>query len=615
MGTSAMCPHCLEGKNLNTMKEYSECPFDAAAFGFKPGSCLHLFEGSSMDWSAFPPYFGFVSKFTVPADLKLVSQDGSVVGDEICVGDKFSLAKGVPKGEYWQDGGHEDSPPLYWVNDVLKVVDKILDYHKKTTTRIEDVCPTQKVADGFIDPVTGIPVYSIMITEELYGYGESLPATFVGNMICSLRARNITYTGASGDGVYYKATGAGDISFNAVYDVTCMYYLYGGEGGLSMGLPGGLTPFVTTGEARPGCAKGFHTYKVPLVIQAGPDATAEDWCTQNVRFDSKQDFFKIGSIGISKTIKVISPKNASIALSASGVDQMKFGEENIIRVLVKNTGDTDITIKKVSANSEYRFVSCDSDAVKAGEVSECIVVVIPAAGRGLRIDVVYEYKSCGKTAKAQSSLVLSQSKTVSPKASVQVYNVGVHSGCENSYYGCVPSDQNGNFVAGYECYNQNDKYYSAGKERFDLKYELPDLSSKKILGTSLNLAAGKVNKPQTLSLYSVNNDWAPATCRAGGDICTQPYCGECKSLFELSGERVAETEARSMGLLSFDISDSVKAAYASGNKVLSFQVRGEEDIWETGGTGSCGGVNAWSEQDAEVQGAAGSQPYMEIVYG
>ena len=601
-----------------------DCPFESAAV-FGENNCRTAdnakFDEGSTDMNGLTyAEFGENTRISISEDLKLVSPDGTVVSDTICVGDKFKLEKGVNKGEYFNDGGNDDTPSVYWVDDVEALTKKILDYHEKNVLSCKDI-GTNSLADT-VDSLTGIPVVLNPGSRKYYG-------DITGRLVCSVKDRGINSGGFVKSGEYYSATSAGTFDFEATYSVECMYYYYGSPGycmeGTSYYASNVIIRIPMVLQIRT-LEPGENTVRVVLrqgaaeqvtnIPASSPDDPIYKYMSEvhNIVYNSIEDFFKIGDLSVKKTLKVVNPEKGSAQMDVVGADGIKYGSTANLRVIVKNTGESEITIKRLYATCDNKLLSCDSDKVPLGGTAECLISVTPKTGQKPVLILDYEYKSCGKTRTGTVPKTLMESKTVAPKASVQVYSVGVHEGCENNYYGCVPSDQEGNFIAGYECYNQNDKYYSAGKERFDLKYELPELTSKKILGASLVLSAGRVNRPQTLSLYSVNSDWALATCRAGGDICTQPYCGECKSLFELSGERVAETEAKSMGLLSFDISDSVKAAYASGNKVLSYQVRGEEDLWETGGVGSCGGVNAWSEQDVEAQGPGGSQPYLEIVY-
>jgi len=583
------------------------CPFEAGAMG-----CNNL-------PSSYPivPFVGFVSKFTIPEDLKLVTPDGRVVADEVCVGDKFRLQKGVNKGEYWQDGGNEDSPPVYWVDDVEKIVDKVLDYHRQKKTQQSDVCPTEKVADGYVDQLTGLPLHSLKVEGKIgmegnkltvVNYTDSDYALFIGNMICSLKEKGLDVKGLEKQGDNYVVLGKDVVDFTATFDVECAYYLYG-EGFAFEGVQ-----IQDLGQDL-GLCLGFNTLKVPLVIQAGPEATVLDWGTHNVKYYSKADFFKVGNITLKKTIKVVDTANPKLSLQVQGAEDLKPGEKNVIRVLVKNEGVVDAEVIKVSADGSYSFISCDSEVMKPGDETECLLSIAPAMGQGLKVDVDYRYKSCGKTKTGSVSKVLIDSTMIMPAASAQVYSIDVHGGCENQYYGCYSPDNDGKFAAGYECYNTGGQYYSPVRERFDLRFVLPDLTSKTVLGASLNLFATNANRAQEVRVFSGKVDWTPTSCSASGDICARPYCEQCAPLFDFAGgvERSAQTIG-SGGKVSYDLTDQVKEAYSGGLSALDLQVRGEEDVWASAGKDSCGRKDDWIKQDAEFAGIVGSKPYLEIVY-
>jgi len=546
--------------------------------------------------------YGALSRITIPEDLKLVTKDGSVVGDELCAGDLFSFGKGVNKGEYYDDGGNMDTPPIYWVDNVEDVVNKIMDYHRSRTLTASEVTSSPMPQDGFVDPLTSIPVYNT--------------AYITGRMICSV-SNTMTYVqGTVKEGDYYKVTGKGDILFNAIMPVECMYYYYGGEGSIITAddLTSGKTDsMLDMGSPMTG-KNPYLTLKLPQVIKKGPDATLVDSTAQNVLYNSVEDFFRVGSIAINKKIKVVSASNAQIVVTVSGMDEIKPGASNDLRVLVKNAGDADVEIKKISASVSNKFVLCDSAMIKPNEEAECLITVTPQIGQGLKVDVDYEYKSCGRTKTGSVSKVLIESTAVAPAASAQIYSIDVHGDCENSYYGCYAPDKDGKFAAGYKCYNTGDQYYSPVKERFNLRFVLPDLTSKTVLGASLNLFATNVNRAQEVRVFSGKVDWTPTSCSASGDICSQPYCEQCAPSFDFAGGVQRSAQTISGGKVSFDLSDQVKEAYSGGLSTLSLQLRGEEDVWASAGKDSCGRKDDWVKQDVEFAGSVGSKPYLEIVY-
>jgi hypothetical protein len=322
--------------------------------------------------------------------------------------------------------------------------------------------------------------------------------------------------------------------------------------------------------------------------------------------------FKVGSLKFQKNIKVVSKGNAKAELSVPGVDRIKFGEENYLKVLVKNTGEDEFNVKDVSSSGTHRFISCDASPVKPGAETECLLSVTPGRGQGLSVSVQYEYLSCGRPVRPTITKVLFESRIVTPVDSSQVYGINVHGNCENSYFDCSSPDRNGRFYLGYECYNKGDSFYSAANARAVLRFELPDMSSKKVLGASLNLMVAKVNRVQDISVYSAEGNWTAASCTAGGDICTQPYCGECSSAFNMAGTKLAGRNVNTDGYSTFDISDTVVKAYESGTKTVFFQLRGSEDLWNSEGKSSCGSLDSWAKETIELQAKGGTN--LEIAY-
>jgi hypothetical protein len=541
-----------------------------------------------------PPSYGILTRINIPEDYKLAMADGTVVGDEICVGDKLQLTKGVNKGEFYGDGGNDDSPPVYWVDDVEALVKKIMDYHEKTSSTWNTICAKSVPADGFVDPLSGVPVYttSVPLLEA--------PAAYVtGNVVCSLKGEGGSGFSPSGS---YTATSVGEVNLAAAYSVLCMYYYYGGVTASGVASMGYWSDF-----QEQECP--FMTLRVPTVLQDGPSASLNSY-NDHPYASSAADYFKVGAIGVNKKVKVSAPSNGAASVSLPSGEDIKFSQENDIRVAVKNTGSTDLSIKKVYTSSGGTLLSCDSEIVKPGAESECLIRVVPSKA-DFRISVDYEYKSCGRTKTGTATRALFSSQKNNPVLSMQLYGMEVYGSCRNTYYGCSYPDKDGRLYAGYACQNK-ETFYAPEKERFALKYELPDMSSKTILKASLNMRVAKVNKMQIVSVYSIENNWEPVSCTAEGDICTQPYCAVCKPAYDLSGTIQDKQSIETDGMVSFDVTGIVSTAYGSKQKVVSFQVRGIEDTWDSEGATSCDKSDEWVRQDVEFYGEGPSQPYLEI---
>jgi hypothetical protein len=542
--------------------------FTTLSFAFQGQSMfmpLALYDPEQFDDSTPSAIF---ARITVSTSFNLVRPDGLSVGDELCVGDRFALKKSADDGEFWNDGGHYDSPPIIWVEDAAKAAKEAIK------------CPGASF--GYSGRLKSIPLYPI---SEIGGDSERGGAK--GSVVCSL-VEKIDSGGLDKDGVYYVASRPGTIKFNVSLGLRCMYYYVTGLGRISAGTP------------KAGA----------MVIPEGMEGMILPGICDKVTLDS----LKTGDAGLSKEIRIVDGgAKPQIDLTVPDMDY-KPGASANLRVLVKNTGNADARITKVSASVAYNLISCDSLDVKAGAQSECLITVTAQAGQGLSVYVDYESKACGRTMVGSASKSLMGASLVNPSASAQVYGIVVQGDCKNKYYSCAFPDKDGKFAAGYECYNMDGNYYTPANERFNLKYALPEMPGRTVLGGSLNLRASIVNKPQTLILYSAPQDWMPAACSAGGDICTQPYCGECAPIYDMPGDRLSANKINDAGSVSFDISEYVKSAYGNGQKILSFQIRGGEDLWVTQEKSTCGNLGAWVKQDVVFSSSGANQPYLEIVY-
>ncbi len=573
----------------------SECPFGyGALFGYSgnPQICRNLDLDNSEPIDGYS--WGLYLDITVPEDLKMVSSDGQVIDDQLCVGDKFVLTKGVSKGEWWEKGGNLDSPPIYWVDDVEKLTDRIIEYHKNTPRTEEEfnaehiMTGFKEVPDGFIDPLTGVPVYNFMY--------------LTGSMVCSLKENGVD---PKGDLIrkingYYEVTAPGEINLKDAYVVECMLYYYK--------------------------SPSSGTIKMPMLIEVGPDARMDGDYGQTIMkgsnnqswidfipYNSKEDFFKVGSIGINKTIKVIDPAKPRVELSVVGGNALNFGEPNTLRILVNNSGDIAVSIKSVYSKPSGKLVSCDLQTLPPGQQAECLLLATPIQGQGLSVEVSYDYKSCGRSQTGLVTKTLIDSKTFRPILKEQSYLMGVHGACDNSYYSCYSASE-GSLFAGYKCYKTANGFYAPATERINLRFYLSDVpKNAEILGAKLYLKASEFGGKQTINIYSVNKIPEVVKCLPGGDICTKPYCGECKPLYDIAGTLASSAEMSSAGQYAFDVTNPVKEKLA-GDGIVSLQIRGEEGLWESLGQSSCSIENDWDKRDISFDAGGRDGPYLEIAY-
>jgi hypothetical protein len=607
-----------------------DCPFEAA-IALGENNCINKDMGDETLFSedvlkkgaTLPATYGAVVRINIQENLKLVRADGTVVSDEVCIGESLKLQKGAMKGEYLDDGGNMDTPPILWVDDVEALTKKILDYHERTTITCKDVSQ-KSVPDGFVDSLTGIAVY------------EQSASQVTGRLVCSLKDVQLGSSGqVSGTGGTFKVTAPGTASIQASYSVLCMYYQYGTPGGCMGNIDAGVSP---------SSGGGFAVFRLPMVLQNQPlppgggklimyinehpdvveqvidvPAGFEEFpltnvYAQNIIFNSMDDFFKIGNISLSKNLKVVSPVKTEVELEVVGAKDIKFGENNNLRVLVKNNAGTDIKVTNMRSKAGGKLVSCDKETIPVGAAGECVFSVVPKSDAGLDVQVSYEYKSCGKTLVGAVTKTILSSEVIKASSFSQVYSMDVHGDCENMYYACYSGDDR--LFAGYRCFNKGDNFYTSGAGRFDLGFDLSKLPvDLDILSASIKLSVSGVAKEQNVAVVYFQKKGVPSVvCAPGGDICTQPYCPECKQLFDVEGSVVSDRQIKTPGAYSFDVTGIVKNAYAGESKNLSFQFKGDESVWENEGKVSCASEGVWNLHDIEFQGKGGSEPYLEIVY-
>jgi len=527
--------------------------------------------------------FEINTRITIPEDIKLVTSDGYVVGDEVCVGDKFKIAKGANKGEYWDDGGDVDSPPVYWVDDVEAVVKKVVDQHKSASPAKVD---GTKVADAYVDPLSGIPVYNVDLMGKASNPNVDLLEHWkiIGNLACSVKGSAKAQGKISQDGEYYTAIAPGDASLEENDVVECIYYYFGGICDPTDDMCGGTD--------------SFCQYQVPMF--------------PNMAGSSLADLVKVGTMSLTKDLKIVQAGTAQVEFSIEGAQAAKIGEEINLRVLVKNTGNVNITVKNIDSKAPHKFVSCDSSNVAPGKETECILSVTPSAETGLDVTVSYEYKSCGKTSLGQVSKIVLGTAKIMPKAAYQAYGIEVKGDCNNAYYACdAPKDSM--LSVGYRCMKQQ-AYYTPSAGRADMEYDLTSIpNGTDIASASLRIKPSVVNKPQKIDAYVYNSGLEPVSCSAGGDICTQPYCKECIPLYNIPGDAIASQEITDAKAYSLDVTDYVKKALSGGNTIISFQLRGAENVWATQGAAQCGTDGYWTNQDVSIPATGADGPALVII--
>jgi hypothetical protein len=561
--------------------------------------------------------WAFMPQLTVPADVKLVRTDGSVVGDELCVGDKFKVQSVLGKdgydgygGEVWQISGYE-SPPVYWINNMGDAVKEIIGcpnrnpastYFSEFSKRMY----TFNLPSGDVEPDPYGAAPAPMGCQQQSGdFLQRTTLPLQGGMACSIGSDKSASQGIVKNGDWYEVTGD-DVNFSTSTEVQCLFYYDKRDF---------VTPKASSLVMGIGVPTSFGFGAIPTDIGSYTGQTLEmmyyDAATKNsVCNKMNASWFAVGAIKYAKAVKVVGKAKPAVELSVIGAEDVSFGKESVIKVLVKNTGDADLQIIDVDSKAAHRLISCDSKKVIPGQLAECLLAVTPASGSGLDVKVTYDYSSCGKTFRSVSSKEILRSKIIPPSALSQEYQIGVHGSCENTYYEC--HSVSGALHLGYKCFDKSE-FRTPSLGRVALSYDLSTLGTGlDIISAGIKFSPVLVNRAQYVSVYPSNAKEYSTTCYPGGDICTQPYCAECIPLFENAGPALASIMVNGPGAYSMDIADTVKKAYGSDNKNVFLLLGGQEDYWATESTGSCGVENGWQKYDIDIsEGSA----YLEVVYG
>ncbi|MBN2250781.1 MAG: hypothetical protein JW724_01730 [Candidatus Altiarchaeota archaeon] len=547
-----------------------------------------------MDWEddghLKESYFFMSTEVTIPEDLKLVTAKGDIVDDKLCVGDKFTFEKAVDKGEYWDEGGYIGSPPIYWVEDITSAAKSLMSCGN-AETRFSG--PVYTAKEGMRSLCYDL---SMMIDPDIFPYKEAIQ----GGLACSLSEGSVDAGDAVKSGGYYEVVNANTINFNAEFDVGCMYYYLSKQKNYQE-----LAPAMPWAMAE---CDGTEAQQFNPNINPFGESFGEKFACESLNAGA----FKIGSIGLSKTITIVERGEPEIEISVPAGDKAVLGESIALKVIVKNKGNVAAVVKDVGSKAPSELISCDKASINPGDQTECLLWVTPQPDTGLDIKVTYGYESCAESKTGQITKEVIMSTMLGPSNAAQVYGIDVHGGCENSYYACDTTAKDGLYTAGYRCL-EKEGYYTPASGRFNVLFDLSGISDCSVVSSArLVLTAVKVNKAQDVEVYDINDDWSQVSCSPGGDICTQPYCSECKPLYDASPNLLSSVKVSSLGDYYVDVTAAVKSACNSDRR-LSLQIRGDEDVWDISGVSSCGLNDQWKEYGVSFQSTGTRIPHLQIL--
>ncbi len=504
-------------------------------------------------------------------------------GDECCVGDIITSKAGV-SGEFYGDGGADDSPPVESVESIYQAEADIQSGKYSPTLYKVPTCIYLLRCDVVCPQCQGLSKCDCF---DLGGR-ENL-----GNVDCSCVKKLAVLCSST-----CTATGTGQIAPT--------------DNG-----------FVVTEEGN-----------ISLSSTCGADCAVYDPQIVN----SIKTFESQSTVSEGFTIKAVK-ESAPPNLKLSDYTHSQVKGQDVIKVDIENTGTGPAKIDSISLDiPNYKMIYAPG-SLASGEKAEMVIETSASDLSSIRANVDYSAENVGCLSQTSFKAVFAiglckqdsdcndndamtedrcqnpgtpDAKCVNTKFetarlidSEQTYKMDVQKGCNNTYYNCyLPATSNNpNLKAGSECYNTGDEYYTNTAERFVLKYDISGIKTG-VSSAILDLQANTVNKAQDIEVYSADENWDEQYCKAEGDICSQPLCEECMSLHNIGGNKISTGTVENAATYSFDITDYLKDELSKGETIMSLQIRGNEE------PSPCDKTNDWTKQSVEFDNA----PILKVLY-
>ncbi len=527
---------------------------------------------------------------TLNYDPKLSNRDGQVIkdGDDVCTGDTINIST-QNSGNVMGDGGPTDDPEVVFVDDLQKVAKDIESGKFKPILERTPLCNYMMHCPEYFDesPEQMKEANKYFIQAGFPSIDDLCECLPEAAFICESKCNGNTAGTGQADGGYY-VRGAGRIEVDINCEASCMAYY--DNGSFTM------MPLADAGEGN-----AVYTQKYFL----------------NAVNDTRQPDLKI-----------------------LGYTHNDVNGKTDVKASIENTGDVIAYVDKVSVNKADAKVLYRPKTIMPGAKDD---IIIEAGNNAvdLKVDISYSTEKTGclknknfwnlysigacKTDKDcddgnmytedlcinpgtdDSHCVNSRYEKINPASAYQTYQMDVQGSCSNKYYTCYQPEKTSSpdLYAGDKCYNTGNNYYTNSLGRFLLKYDISALNKGLTISRAiLTLQAKNVNKAQTIEVSAVGDNWDDKSCISGGDICTQPYCGECSAAHDIAGKSLTSQQVKDTTLYSFDITDYLKDKYGKGERFLSMQIKGAEE------EGFCNTIGDWTRQDIEFD----PSPTITVLY-
>lgn len=319
--------------------------------------------------------YDIIFSVNINPQLGFYTENGYSLNSELCYGQKFKAVIETSnndwidtRGEWVTIGGACDSPPVAWVESLAYFLNEVKNADKSPIT-------IPKIYDGYVDSLTGIPVY---------WEGTVFLKPYYGTLVCELpKFKSLDISGAETWSIYgVKKPGTFvvtadkvDISFNT--DINCMFYHF--------------------------CVKKGEGCEVVREIM-----------DMDGKYGGSKTYLGSASEKKSITVTSVPPEPKIIITSTLTNGKLSPQSSTYLKMEVTNTGDKDAVVKNIDLNVDSQLLACESNKLSPGSSTECILWVSPEKSGVIEATVDYQYMKCGERQQIREKFVVGEIE-VKPK--------------------------------------------------------------------------------------------------------------------------------------------------------------------------------------------------------
>ena len=363
------------------------------------------------------PLWGYNFYVDIDPRINFYTEDGYSVNTELCQGQKFKVDSSVQNGEWEEEGGYFDTPPVVWVDNITKFEEQV---NKSTEGRNGLIITGIDKYDVYLDNLTGtsIPVYPI------YVGGCSAPLGYGGpwvcydtkayvNVVCDKpRITKLDISGAnslSEDVFIVTATDKMDMLITGASNCRIYHFCVATT----------LRGASTYPELIHDCIISMYTTK------GWPYCYYGSWGCKLIEGNMM--------FSTNRTIAVTSnPSKPIIHVSSMLTNDKLFSNSSTyMKLKITNGGVKDVIVKDINLNVNSRFLGCNSTKLSPNESTECVFWLSPGESSTLEATVKYQFLMCGKRELKAERFVVGDIKVEATKCSKNSDCLENYICCEN----------------------------------------------------------------------------------------------------------------------------------------------------------------------------------------